>query len=61
MKKTFEIAGDVRDEIPNFSIENIEDAFLILRTTSGISITVRLEELTKFEEIDVEFINETNS
>ncbi|MGO3049559.1 hypothetical protein ACLBV9_02365 [Staphylococcus succinus] len=54
MKKGFDIVGEVHSEIPDFSIENIEDAILILRTNSGRSITIRLEEIAKADIIDLE-------
>lgn len=43
----FDLAAEVKHDIPDFNIENIEDAFLILRTNSGKSITIRLEDVTK--------------
>lgn len=47
LKMIFDLAAEVKHDIPDFNIENIEDAFLILRTNSGKSITIRLEDVTK--------------
>lgn len=52
----FDLAAEVKRDIPDFNIENIEDAFLILRTNSGRSITIRLEDITKADIVGSELI-----
>ncbi|MGW7862040.1 hypothetical protein [Staphylococcus xylosus] len=56
MKMIFDLAAEVKRDIPDFNIENIEDAFLILRTNSGRSITIRLEDITKADIVGSELI-----
>lgn len=60
LKMIFDLAAEVKHNIPEFNIENIEDAFLILRTNSGRSITIRLEDITKADVVGAELIKSIN-
>ncbi|MEJ7218492.1 hypothetical protein [Staphylococcus gallinarum] len=49
MKSKIEVIGNALTELKNLNIENIGDAFLIVRTTAGQSRTIRLDNIIQLE------------